>query len=509
MENSQIVGLTTSLLEDDKRNILTTARRLAAEKLKDKMEKGATIVHAAKLYKDNRIEIHTALAMLTVCSGGSLFPITVTIAGILLTVGPVIEAVGNYSELKLLFNLVFDYCMRFYKTFMVISRMMYLITVFSKNRRHFKILLYGDMLADLKTKQEVIQQAQKLSNAINAEVHVMTEIDLVRESLKEEPTPQMLAELTALLEEWKREGYGDSKDMFATGTMFPQNIYDEVTRTVDDMFTLLVKNVDSTSLQRLVELDENDMFGFKKEKANRSGFFSKPDIARKWMVANKKDQIIAEFNTHLTRIASGMLLMKLHVDTLMMYVENYCSDEEVKLLRVAITTSPEFIAYIEPSYDMEAIINSMAVKRLKMFESSIRSDLKLDADTEQLKTQSDAAKSELDPQQIKRQFDDVLLQIKRNSQTAAEATVKINEKEEQQAQVQQAQVQQAQQAPLPVDQAPKRSTFWTRSKVAPSTGQPPPSRTLLSRLKFWGGRSKTRKRRRRGGVSLRRRGRAI
>jgi hypothetical protein len=499
MENSQIVGLTTSLLEDDKKNIMTTARRLAAERLKEKMEKGATIVHAAKLYKDNRIEIHTALAMLTVCSGGTLFPITVTIAGILLTVGPVIETVGNYSELKLLFNLVFDYCLRFYKTFMVVSRMMYLITIFSKNRRHFKILLYGDMLADIKSKLGVIQQEQQLSNALNSEVHIMTEIDIVRESVKD-PSTQGLEEFTALLDQWKKEGYGESKDMFATGTMFPQNIYDDVTRTVSELFTLLVDNVDSTSLQKLVELDQDDMFGFRKEQAKRGRFFSKPDIIRKWMVSNRKDQIIADFNTHLTRIASGMLLMKLHVDTLMMYIESYCSEEEVKLLHVAITTSPEFIAYIEPTYNMDAIINRMEMKRLKMFKTSIIADLKSD--------------EKIDAEQIKKQFDEVLLQIKRNSQTAAEATMKIQkepleatmkiQKEPSEATMKEEVTVKEPSVPL----EKKRSLFnWGRtSKVAPTTA--PASRSGLSRFKFWGG-SRTRKRRRRGGVSLRRRGRAI
>jgi hypothetical protein len=482
MENSEIVGLTASLL-DDKRNIMTTAERLENERRKEKVEKGATAVHAAKVIRTYKTEIHTALTMLTICSGGTLFPITIGIAGILLAVGPVIDAVGNHIELKLLFNLVHDYCMRFYKTFMVISRMMYLITLFSKNREHFKTLLYGDILADIKTKPDIIRQAQKMTYVGDLDVHVADEVDIVQEANDKSG----INEFTALLDQWKREGYGNSPGMISTGT-FPQTIYDDLSRTIDDMFKALLKNVDSNSLKKLVQLDERNMFGFRKEQEKRGAFLAVPEIIRKWQVAGRKDQIIAEFNTNLTRLSSGMLLMKLHVDTQFMYIENNCSEIEVKLLHIAVTTSPEFIAYVEPTYDMTAIMNGMALSRLKLIESSIASDLKLNA------------------QKIKDKFAQVLVEIKRNSQTAEEAVAKIHEKEEEK------QLLESATQPILLDKRTRPRTSQVAPAPVPDAAPAPaPARTFWSRFKFYGGktRSKTRKRRRRGGVSSRRRGRAI
>jgi hypothetical protein len=494
----------TQTLQDDKRLIFTASEKTKLEDKKDVTDKISQVTNAAQMVRAHRAEIHTVLAMLTITSGGALFPITAGIAGVLMLIDPIIETVGAYSDVALQFQLIFEYCVTFNKMFQVLSRMLYLITIFSKNRKHFKLLMYQDILEVIKegrarSKLETFRRDQEASDVASKEVSTIIKIGQIGEVVKsppEELSPEAIQDAIEKLQKWKEQGYDEAPDTIASGAIFPHSIYEKIKGSLDDIFKLLIVNVDSRQLQILINLDVKNMFGFREEqvKRNKYGtFFTKPDIIRRWQVAGKKNGIFSTLNESVNHISAGLLLMKLHIDTLFMYVEQHCTPDELNLLHIAVTTSPEFIAYIEPGYDMEVILASRAMAQLKLVNSSIIRDLGNDPTLDQQKSVEETI------EQVSADVKDEVKQLgigQEPVQVPVIAPVVMN--------------------PGPVTDhimatavplAPPKPI--RRGKVAPAPQEGVP---VLTRKKpwyrIWGG-SKTRRRRRRGGVSLRRRGSAI
>jgi len=498
-------------LENDEGLILTASQKMDLKTKKKVSNKVGQVTNAAQLLRSHRSEIHTMLAMLTITSGGALFPVTAGIAGVLLLIDPIIESIGAYSDVALQFQLIFDYCITFNKMFQVLSRMLYLITIFSKNRRHFKLLMYKGILEDIKSqknvaksKTETLRLDQETSKAISKEVVTMGKIDEVEETLKspEDLTQVAIQEASEKVATWKELGYDEAPDTIASGAIFPESIYEKIKDSLDDMKNLLLENVDNQQLQSLIDYDKPNLFGFQEEKLKRGRYgkyLTKPDIFRRWQVAGRKGQIISTLNEGVNHIGAGLLLMKLHIDTLFIYVEQHCTKNELALLHIAVSTSPEFIAYIEPKYEMEDILATRALTRLNLVRSSIIRDLGNDPDLTEDKSVSTT-------------IDEV------NADATGEVTKLEHSKEGRLSQID---------GPYPVAvTAPVKQhnmtvpghIMATATNVVPvRVGQVAPApqngqvavRTRKPWYKFWRGGLTTRKRRRRGGVSSRRRGRAI
>ena len=499
------------MMEKDLKNFVTPEYTEEAGIMKERMKKASRVVDAVNFLKSKRTQIHTALALVTICSAGTLTHVALGLAGVLILIGPVIKVVGDGYEIVEQFQLMFDYCIKYHHTFLVISRMMQLVMIFMTNREHFKRIIYGRTLTELKSKSLAEKQAELKSKSLaekQADVREGTHLQNMEFQSIRNMDSIDLTQKEALMTKWQDSGYKTKIDSeLLEATSFPLSIYADLNETLKTLQELLIKKVDTPTLARLAEYDTQNLFDFKKslEKRHNDPTYTFPELRRWWKTALSKDSLMNEFNECINRLGNGVLLMKTQVDLLFMYVERNCTPEEIKMLYTAVTTSVEFISYMQPELDIGVIVNKSALDRLRLFEESIQADI----------TAYDKMKADLEATHQKL--------AEAAAREAAEKAQEAAEKATQEKAAQEA-AEKAHEASQPeraqvASPKPKKSFFGTRSaKVAPAPAPAPaaapaaapapapaPKKTFLGKyFGFGGGRTKrrlggSRKKRRLGG----------